>query len=242
MGDDTMNMRTLAPLLALAVASPALAQDGGAAPALKGTELDLTVEGEITRTPDIVTIAAGVVTQAGTANAAMSQNATRMAATIAALRAAGIADRDIRTSAISLSPRYRHAENQPPTITGYQASNRVSVQFRDIKRAGPVLDALVAAGANEIDGPSFAIENADAALDEARGQALAKARARAALYAKAAGLGVKRIVAIRESGNGYQPPRPMPMMAMARAEKADTMIEPGEQKLSVTLAVRFELE
>ncbi|HWL48198.1 MAG TPA: SIMPL domain-containing protein [Sphingomonadaceae bacterium] len=234
-----MNVRMLAPILALTTAFPALAQEP--APP-KGTQLDLSVEGEVTRAPDIVTIAAGVVTQAATANAAMSQNAMRMASTIAALRAAGVADRDIQTSAINLSPRYRYADNQPPTITGYQASNRVSVKFRDIKRAGAVLDALVAAGANQIDGPNFAVENADAALDEARHQAVAKARARAELYANAAGLGVKRIIAIRESGGGYQPPRPMPMMAMARAEKADTVIEPGEQKLSVSLAVSFELE
>jgi uncharacterized protein YggE len=237
-----MSMRTLAPFLALAIASPALAQEGGPPRLANGTRLDLSVEGEVTRTPDIVTIGAGVVTQADTANAAMTQNATRMAATIAALRKAGIADRDIQTSAINLSPRYRYADNQPPTITGYQASNQVSVRFREVKRAGAVLDALVAAGANQIDGPNFAVEHADAALDEARGQAVAKARARAELYAKAAGLGVKRIVAIRESSGGYQPPRPMPVMAMARAEKADTAIEPGEQKLSVSLSVSFELE
>jgi len=237
-----MMTRTLATLLLLSAATPALAQNAGQPHLLTGTRLDLTVEGEVTRAPDLVTISAGVVTEAGDAGAAMSQNATRMSATVAALRKAGIADRDIQTSALSLSPRYRYAEGQAPKITGYQASNQVTVKFRDIKRAGAVLDALVAAGANQINGPSFSVENADAALDEARAEAVAKARARANLYAKATGLSVKRILSIRESGGNYAPPRPMPVMAMARAEKADTAIEPGEQKLSVSLSVSFELE
>ena len=153
----------------------------------------------------------------------MAENATRMAATVAALRRAGVADRDIQTSAISLNPQYRYGENVPPVITGYQASNQVSIRFRDVQRAGAILDTLVAQGANQINGPSLSVDKPEAALDEARTAAIAKARARAELYAKAAGLSVKRIVAISESGGGA-PPRPMPMMAMmARSkEAADT--------------------
>jgi len=221
-----------------------LAQAGHAqtAPVLSGTRLDITTEGAVNRTPDLATISAGVVTQAPTAAVAMQQNAGRMAATVAALKKAGIADRDIQTAAINLSPQYRYADNKAPEITGYQASNQVSVRFRDIKRAGSILDTLVAQGANQINGPAFSVEKMDAALDEARVAAIKSARARADLYAQAAGLKVKRILSISESQGYAPPPYPMPVM-MARAEKAaDTAIEPGEQKLSVNVSVSFELE
>ena len=85
----------------------------------------------------------------------------------AALRAAGIADRDIQTST-NLNPNYRYAENQPPQLVGYQAVNEVSVRFRDIAKTGAILDALVAQGANQINGPTLTIERPEAALDEAR--------------------------------------------------------------------------
>ncbi len=234
-------------ILLLAAASPAGALAQSAAltpvPVIQGTRLDIVAEGEVTRTPDVATIGAGVVTQAATAGAAMAENAGRMAATVAALRKAGVADRDIQTSSISLSPQYRYGENVPPVITGYQASNQVSVRFRDVKKAGALLDTLVAQGANQINGPSFSVDRPEAALDEARASAIAKARARAELYARAAGLSVKRILSISEAGDAALPPRPMPMMAMARSkEMADTSVEAGEQKLSVSVAVTFELQ
>ena len=211
-------------------------------PVMQGTRLDIVAEGEVTRTPDVATIGAGVVTQARTAGAAMAENATRMAATVAALRKAGVADRDIQTSSISLNPQYRYVENLPPAITGYQASNQLTVRFRDVRRAGAILDTLVAQGANQINGPSLSVDQPQAALDEARVAAVTKARARADLYAKAAGLSVKRIVAISEGGEAA-PPRPPMVMMMARAkESADTAIEVGEQKLSVSVSVTFELQ
>jgi uncharacterized protein YggE len=226
----------------LVAAQPGHAQSAGAQPVINGTRLDVSAEGAVSRAPDLAVINAGVVSQAPTAAAAMQDNAGRMAATVAALKRAGVADRDIQTSSISLSPQYRYAENKAPEITGYQASNQVSVRFRDIKRAGAILDTLVAQGANQINGPSFVVEKADAALDEARVAAIKAARARADLYAQAAGLRVKRIISISES-QGYAPsPYPVPVM-MARAEKAaDTAIEPGEQKLTINVSVSFELE
>jgi len=226
--------------LTLAVPGAALADGIETAP-ITGTRLDVSGEGEVTRAPDIATVTAGVVTQASGAASAMGDNAKKMAATIAALKRAGVADKDIRTASLSLQPQYRYADNQPPVITGYQASNQLSVTFRDIQRAGPILDALVAAGVNQIGGPDFALEHPDAALDEARAQAMQKARAKADVYARAAGLSIKRIVAIGESG-GYapQPPRPM-MMAMARAKEA-TDLQPGEEKIGVTVNVTFELQ
>lgn len=237
-----MSKLGLAAPLALALISPAVAQEPAKA-TIAGTRLDVVASGEVDAVPDIATIGAGVVSQAATAAAAMSDNARRTAATVAAIRRAGVADRDIQTTAISLSPQYRYAENQPPVITGYQASSRVSVRFRDIKAAGPILDNLVAAGANQIDGPSLSIDKPEPLLDQARKKAIAAARDRAALYAGAAGLTVRRIVAISEGSFEGPIPRPMPMMMMARGkEAADSSIEAGEQRLAISVSVTFELE
>jgi uncharacterized protein YggE len=231
-------MKTLLlPLAAFAIAAPAFA-DVTTTP-IAGTELDISATGASTRAPDIASIGAGVVTQASRAGDAMAANAKAMTATIAALKRAGVADRDIQTQSINLQPQYRYADNQPPVLTGYQASNRVSVRIRDIARAGGVIDALVSAGANQIDGPTLAVEHPEAALDEARAKALATARSRAELYAKAAGLTVKRIVRISESENAGPIVRPMAMMA--RAAKDSTPVEAGEQELTVNLSVVFEL-
>jgi len=231
-------MKTLLlPLAALAIAAPALA-DITTTP-IAGTELDIQATGTSTRAPDIATIGAGVVTQATKARDAMTANATAMSATIAALKRAGVSDRDIQTQSINLQPQYRYGDNQPPVLTGYQASNRVSVRIRDMAGAGGVIDALVASGANQIDGPTLSVEHPETALDEARAKALATARTRADLYAKAAGLTVRRIVRISESDQAPPIVRPMAMMAAKRADS--TPVEAGEQELAVSLSVTFEL-
>ena len=224
----------------LALPTAALADDIATVP-IAGTRLDVSAEGAVTRAPDIATLSAGVVTQSATAAAAMAENAKKMAAAISALKRAGVADKDIRTSSLSLQPQYRYADNQPPAVTGYQASNQLTVTFRDIKQAGPILDALVAQGVNQISGPDFALEHPDAAMDEARMQAMQKARAKADLYAKAAGMTVKRIVAIGEGG-GYSPQPPRPMVMMAARMKESTDLQPGEEKIGVTVNVTFELQ
>src|ERR1700712_1649295 len=151
-----------------------------------------------------------------------------MAGLLAALKTAGVQPRDIATSNVSLQPQYRYENNQPPVITGYQASNTVSIRFRDIAKSGAILDILVKQGANQIDGPSLAIDQPDAALDEARADAVKRARARAELYARAAGLSVSRIVSITESGQN-DGSSPQPMMMTNRLMKADasTTISPG---------------
>ncbi|MFD1949558.1 SIMPL domain-containing protein [Sphingomonas arantia] len=210
---------------------------------LAGTRLDIVATGEVVRAPDIATISAGVVTQATTASAALAENATRMTATIAALRRAGVAERDIQSAAINLSPQYRYGENVPPVLTGYQASNQVTIRFREIKRAGAILDALVQAGANQINGPAFSLDKPAAALDEARTAAMALARTRADLYARVAGMTVRRIVAIAEEGEQTNQPRPMmASMSLARMEKDSTPVQAGEQTLGVTVRVTFELQ
>jgi uncharacterized protein len=196
--------------------------------------------GEVSRVPDVARISAGVVTTAPTATAALAQNAAQMASVRAALKRAGIADRDIQTSSISLYPDYRQdQQGTTPQIIGYRASNEVSVKFRDIAATGRILDALVAQGANQISGPMLGIDKPDEALDEARVKALAAARSRAELYARALGKRVGRIVSISEGG-GYSPP--MPMMRMGVEAAQATSIDPGEQSVTISLSVSFELE
>jgi uncharacterized protein len=216
-------------------------QPGYAIPA-DGTLLSVAAEAEARRVPDVATVSAGVVTQAADANAAMRDNATKMEKVMAAIRAAGIAERDIQTAGISVQPQYRYAENVPPTITGYQASNTVNVKNREIAKLGKVLDALVASGANQVNGPNFEVDKPESAYDEARLAALKKAEARAQTYAKAMNLRVRRVVSINEGG--AMPP-PMPMMMRAQAAdayaKAETSVSPGETVLSVRLDVVFEL-
>ncbi len=208
----------------------------------QGTILDVSAEGRTTRVPDIATIRAGVVSQAPTAAAALADNAQRMARVLAALKRGGIAARDIATANVGLSPQYRYTDGQPPALTGYQATNTVSVRFRDVAKAGGVLDTLVAQGANQIDGPNLSIDQPDAALDEARTDAVKQARTRADLYAAAAGMKVVRVISIAEAGQNAGGPTPPVRFRVQRAADAQTSIAPGEQDVTVTLSVRFLLQ
>lgn len=226
-------------LAATLLASPAALAAQPAEP-LHGTRLVIVAVGEATRVPDIARIGAGVVASAPTASAAMDANARQMASVRAALTRAGIPDRDIQTTSLSLSAEYREeASGAAPRIVGYRASNEVSVTFRDIAATGKILDALVGQGANQINGPSLSIERPEAALDEARVKALAAARARADLYARAAGKHVGRLVAISETGGdsaiGFR-------TVVNSLPKISTALDPGTQTLSVTLNVTFELD
>jgi len=211
-----------------------------------GTVLEVSATGRVTRAPDQAVIRAGVVTQGATAATATEENATRMARVIASLRSAGIQARDLSTSNVSLQPQYRYTDNQPPVVTGYQASNSVSVKFRDIARSGAVLDALVKAGANQIDGPALSLSQPDAALDAARTDAIKRAQARAALYAQAAGMRVERVLSISEAGenDGGQPQPPVMFRVRAVAAQADaaTQVLPGETEVTATVNVRFVLK
>ena len=229
-----------AALLAAAVPAAAGAQPAPAA-TIAGTRLDVVATGEASRVPDLARISAGVVAVAPTASAALADNARRMETVRAALRRAGIADRDVQTSSVNLYPQYRQDQTagSPPQIVGYQATTEVTIRFRDVAASGAVLDALVAQGANQINGPTLEVSKPEEALDEARTKALAAARARAELYARATGKKVGRILSISEEGAaGPIVPRPI----MARMAVAETRIDPGEQTLSVTLSVSFELD
>lgn len=219
------------------------AQSIPAVVASDSTLLTISAQAEARRVPDIATIPAGVLTQAVDGNSAMRENAVQMEKVMSAIKAAGIAERDIQTSGINLSPQYDYAQNETPKITGYQASNIVSLKVRDISKLGKVLDALAAQGANQISGPSFEIDKPEPVYDEARLAALKNAQARAETYAKSLGLKVRRIVSISEGSQRGFSPMPMMMMSSARSAKAemDTAVSPGEITLSVNLEVAFEL-
>jgi uncharacterized protein YggE len=142
-----------------------------------------------------------------------------------------------------VQPQFRYEQNQAPVLTGFQASNRVQVTLRDLKATGRVIDTLVAEGANQIDGPAFRIQNPDPLMDKARQEAVRKARARADLYAAAAGLRVKRIATISETQE-FRPPMPM-MRAMAMDSVPSAPpppVAPGEVGLTASITMAFELE
>ncbi|HQV03705.1 MULTISPECIES: SIMPL domain-containing protein [unclassified Novosphingobium] len=237
----------LAPL-ALALAMPGVAMAHSDQPAIAATSTLLTIssEGKSARTPDLATFNAGVVTQGSTASEALAANAAAMTKVIATLKKAGIADKDIQTSQISLNPVYGQPVVDPngqivqePRIVGYQATNSVNIRSRDIKGFGKVLDALVSSGANQVNGPSFEMSDPSAAMDEARTAAMKAARARAELYAKAAGLRVVRIVSISEGG-GYAPQQPVYAMAKM-ADASSSPIAAGQVEAQISLTVQFEL-
>lgn len=239
--------KTLLTALALgsaAIPASTIAQTVATVPVLSGTRLDVNATGEVSRVPDLAIISAGVQTLQPTATGAIEENAARMERVRAALKRAGIADRDIQTSTISLNPEYRYAENQPPRLTGYRASNNVNVKFRDLKRTGAILDALVAEGANQLNGPSLTIDKPESAYDEARVKAIAAGQARAELYARALGKRIVRILSVSESGAFVPPPMPYAMRdgAQAASAVAKTEINPGTQELSVSVSMSFELQ
>ena len=243
-------LAALAAPLAAPLAAQAHELSSGPVVAAGNTLLTLSAEGRSNRTPDLAVFSAGVTSQGKTAGEALSANSADMNKVIAALKRAGIADRDIQTSNLSLNPIYQPQRPMPdgtvepaqPKIIGYQVYNTVNVRQRNLAQFGRVLDTLVAAGANQINGPNFQMDDPDAATDEARTQAMKKARARANLYASAAGLKVLRILAISESG-GYVP---QPQVMYSRAAMADGMekstpVAAGEVSLISTVTVLFEL-
>lgn len=231
-------------MIGAAIPTTAEAQQASITQTIAGTRLDINATGEVTRVPDVAIISAGVVSRSATASAALQDAASRMTRVIAALKRAGVEDRDIQTSTVSLNPEYRYPQDQAPQLVGYSASNTVTIRFREIRNSGKILDALVGQGANQINGPNLVVDKPDAALDEARAKAIAVGRARADLYARSLGMRVVRVVSINESGGYYAPPPPPapPMMAMARGERDSTPVQPGEQKLQVNLAMIFELQ
>ncbi len=234
------NLITTTALALALTAAPAFADTPLIAPG--ATALSLSAEGETTATPDMATISFGVQTQAKTAADALKANNARMTAVLAALKASGIAARDIQTSNLNLNPQYTYGSNQPPVLNGYQASDQISVKIEDLAQTGPTIDAVVKAGINQIDSINFGLKDESAALDTARKNAVATLSQRAQLYTAATGMHLSRLVAIEEGAPQSIGPRPVYAMArMAVPSAAPTPVESGELKLSVTVSATYEL-
>ena len=236
-------MRAGAMSLLLACAAPAAmaqVQTTAADSMFRATTFNLSGHGEARVAPDMATINMGVTTTAATAAGAMQANSAQMNAAMAALRKAGIAQKDIQTSGLNLNAQYAYEQNMPPKLTGYQASNQVTVTVHDLARLGQAVDAVVAAGANQVNGISFGLNDPTAAENAARLDAVRALKAKADLYSAATGYKVVRLVSLSEGG-GYTPQPPMPMYAMAKRESADTSISAGELKIAVDVSGLYEV-
>ena len=199
----------------------------------------VSVSGEaaVSAAPDSAAMRIGVSTQASTARDASNANAQKMTTVLAALKDAGIAEKDIQTAWLSLQPQYETGKPGAPRVVGFQASNQLNVKLRDVKTLAGVLDRAIAAGATDVSGTEFVVSGQSKLLDEARAQAIADARRKAELYAKAAGGRVGQVISIAEES---APPGRTPI-AM-RAAAVATPLAPGEQTLHVNVSVTYALE
>ena len=206
--------------------------------------IDLSVTATVLSAPDAATFTTGVQTKAPKAKDAITKNADKMAAVVAQLKAAGIADRDIQTSAISL---YRDIEYLPTgkqRFKGYVVSNVVTAKLRDFQRLGEVLDTLVVNGATEFSGPNFTLDDDSAATSQARDKAWATAMKQARYHAQKAGFKDVRVLRVSESIRQQMQMESMAMnvkMEVAADAAAETPIEGGEISTNVNLAITFEM-
>ncbi len=197
----------------------------------------VTVTGEATIAiaPDAAMIRIGVSSQDKTAREASVANAKQMTAVLAAIKSNNIADRDIQTSRLSLQPQYDPNKSGTARLTGFQATNQVTVKIRDVGNLAAVLDNAISAGANEMSGIEFIVSDQSKLLDRARDDAIADAHRKAELYAKAAGARLGHVVAISEEGSAA-PPHPMQTLRAGAVP-----ISPGEQTLRAAVTVSYEL-
>jgi uncharacterized protein YggE len=225
-----MTMRFIRATIVLLCLTPADAADA--------PEQLITVSGEAmtTAVPDQVSISLGVATQGKSAREASDANARVMTAVLAAIKAAGVAERDVQTARLSLQPQFEQPKNGPPRLTGFHAGNEVSVKLREVGKLADLIDRAVAAGANEMSGIEFSISDRSKRLDAARADAIADARRKAEIYANAAGVKLGRAVAITENGGTSPPPRPT-----AAFRAATTPVAPGELALHASVTVSYEL-
>lgn len=235
-----MNRFAVSLIAATALASPVAAAEVQIQ--AQGPVVELTVSESVEAAPDIATVSAGVTTQANTAVEAMRTNARAMTVVVERIKQLGVAERDIQTSGISLGAMYDYnQQTQRQVFRGYQASNRVSVKLRDIQKTGEVLDALVAAGATDLGGPDWSIDDDTTARAQARTAAIRQAQAQALEYARLSGYSGVRLLEINET---MMPMRPMPMMrqmAVAEAADASTPVQPGMVQSSVNVTVKYEM-
>ncbi len=233
-------LKPLVPLAALSLLStPAFA---GVEVQSEGPVVQLSVTETVKAAPDITTVGAGVSTRAATAVEAMRANAREMTVIINRIKALGIAEDDIQTTGVNLNARYDYNRTtQKQVFQGYDASNRVSIILRNVAETGPTLDALVAAGATDINGPSFSIDDDTAAKAQAREAAMARALEMGRQYAGWNGYSDVRLLEVSEN---VATSRPQPMMrAAVETQMSDesTPIQPGLVGTSVTVSVTYEM-
>ncbi|MET2830884.1 SIMPL domain-containing protein [Mesorhizobium shangrilense] len=235
--------RHLLPLaLAASIAFPAMA---GAADSLPPPRIVVTGEGEATTPPDLALLSLSVMREAKTARAALDANNDAMAAVIAAMKAAGIKDRDLQTAGIQINPRYNYTNKpdggQEAELVAYQVTNTLAVRVRDIDKTGEILDKAVSLGVNQGGGISFTNDNPAATVTEARKKAVADAVAKAKTLAEAAGVSLGRVLEIND-----QNIRPMPMAINAKAFDSAAggavPTQAGENAYNVQVTVTFELK
>ncbi len=228
-------MRILSPLVLAAAFSTLLPLS-----ALADSPATLTVTGTavVEVAPDIATISLGVTTNGTTAAAAMSANNDALSAVLARIRAAGIEDRDVQTSNLSLNPNWVSSANGTSSeIQGYIASNMLTIRVRELDKTGAVLDAAISDGANSLNGLSFGLQNQRPQEDEARKQAVADAIARASLIADAAGAKLGPILSIAEGGMSEPMPAPMYRMADSKA----VPLAGGSVEVSASVTIVFQI-
>ncbi|WP_342708601.1 SIMPL domain-containing protein [Bradyrhizobium sp. B124] len=234
--------------LGLPIAATLIATTLLAAPALADSDfppaISVTGEATVSAAPDEAQLDAGVTTDGKTAREATDANNTTMGKVLAALKGAGIAEKDYQTSRLSLQPQFANrppsSPNAPPSIVGYHASNRVTIKLHDVSKVAGVIDVLVGAGANDIGGLNFSVSQASKLLDDARERAIADARRKAEIYAKAAGVTLGAPLNISEVGSA---PVPMFRAKMATAGfAAPTPVAQGEETLTVNVSVSWAIK
>ncbi len=198
----------------------------------------VTVTGEATVSvaPDAAAIRIGVSSSGKSAREASDANARQMTAVLAAIKEAGVAGRDVQTSRLALQPQYDQSKTGTARLLGFQVTNQLAVKIRDIDKLPSFLDRAIAAGANEMSGIEFIVSDQSKLLDQARDDAIADARRKAELYARAAGVKVGQVVGIVEEGSG-PPQRPMAQAMRAGAGP----VAPGEQTLRATVTVSYAI-
>ncbi len=228
------------------VSTPAFAQTSASLdivtndPKTDSPIVTLSVSGSANARPDRAMVSAGVQTRAVSAADAMAQNAKQMQDVIAALKAQGIAEKDIQSSSISLGQDYDYTDGKAPVLKGYIATNTVSAKVVNIAKLGTILDALAKAGATNIDGPSFTVEDDTAISETARTKAMAQAASLSAFYAKNAGYARARLISISEvqESSSIMYTRSV----MKSAADSSTPVEPGEVSKTINITVKYRLE
>jgi hypothetical protein len=201
--------------------------------------ISVTGEATISAPPDLAQIEAGVTTDAKNARDAFEANNAAMGKVLAALKSAGIAEKDYQTSQLSLQPQFTNQNRSGSNVlSGYRATNRVTVKLRDISKMAGVIDAVTAAGANDIGSINFMVSNASKLLDDARAEAIVDARRKAEIYAKAAGVSLGGPISIAEHGSAV----PVMYRRAAAPMAAEAAIAPGEETLRVTVGVSWEIK